>query len=215
MCDKTRLISVQSLVGQTDRIRASSGKCLCVLVTQLHPTTLHDTLKARQGNVSSGSCGERQRAPDFGPQHMSTIFPQDNERWHERLKNTVPSLVLLGFLFVFRFLFSPRCDSEPHCVPRRETNDDASFGSLQQETRPFSNECSLISFVHIFASEQPPFGSETERTRSEKNSLCEYESCCFFFLLKKLWQGRLLGVTSVHTAYVLISGFPFLFSGVY
>lgn len=200
VCDKTRLISVQSLVGQTDRIRASSAKCLCVLVQQ--PCVTH-------------SCGEGQRAPDFGPQHMSTIFSQDNERWHERLKHTVPSLVLLGFLFVFRFLFSPRCDSEPHCVPRRETNDDASFGSLQQETRPFSNECSLISFVHIFASEQPPFGSETERTRSEKNSLCEYESCCFFFLLKKLWQGRLLGVTSVHTAYVLISGFPFLFSGVY
>lgn len=92
------------------------------------------------------------------------------------------SLAFCGIPLCFCFFyFHPSVTQSPIVSLAEETNDDDSFGSLRQETRPFSNECTPIAFVHIFASKQPPFGSETERARSEKNSLCECESCSFFF----------------------------------
>lgn len=58
--------------------------------------------------------------------------------------NVVSSLVFVGFLFVFLlfvFYFHPNVTQSPIVFLAVETNDDESFGSLQQETRPFSNEC--------------------------------------------------------------------------
>lgn len=114
-----------------------------------------------------------------------TLAASERQRSSSRTRgNVVSSLAFVGFLFVF--YFHPSVTQSPIVSLAAETNDDDSFGSLQQETRPFSNECTPIAFVHIFASKQPPFGSETERARSEKNSLCECESCFFFFLVFSL-----------------------------
>lgn len=114
---------------------------------------------------------------------MSAIFSKDVARRCEWPKTWFHPSCWWSFSLFFVLCFQPNVTWSHIVLLTVETNDDDSFGSLQQETRPFSNECSPIAFVHIFASDQPPFGSETERARSERNSLCNCESCSFSFSL--------------------------------
>lgn len=57
-----------------------------------------------------------------------------------RKRGFIPRVCGISFCFLF-FYFHLNVTQSPIVLLAAETNDDESFGSLQQETRPFSNEC--------------------------------------------------------------------------
>lgn len=68
---------------------------------------------------------------------MSAIFFEDT-----RKRGFIPRVCGISFCFLFFvFYFHPNVTQSPIVFLAVEANDDESFGSLQQETRPFSNEC--------------------------------------------------------------------------
>lgn len=104
--------------------------------------------------------------PDFSAQWVSAILFKEN---------IVPSIVFVSLFCVF---------TPTQCVFLAvETNDDDSFGSSTLWSRPFSNECSPIAFVHIFCVRAASLW-EWDRA-SERSSLCDRESCPLYFFR---WQ---------------------------